>query len=56
MDDSMSKNSCIIQRVGEIIKLGEQAAVMLINGKQLEVPLTKIAGGSYSRRFGCLGR
>ncbi|OBZ17354.1 hypothetical protein [Bacillus sp. FJAT-26390] len=44
MDDSTSKNSCAIQRVGKIIKLEDQTVIMLINGKQIEVPLTKIAG------------
>lgn len=45
MDDSPYKSSCQIQRIGEIIRLGEQVAVILINGKSIELPIAKIAEG-----------
>lgn len=45
MDDSLYKSSCQIQRIGEIIRLGEQVAVILINGKRIELPIAKVAEG-----------
>ncbi|HTG69943.1 MAG TPA: hypothetical protein VL921_11825 [Candidatus Udaeobacter sp.] len=44
MDDSTFKSSCQIERIGEIVKLDEQAAVILINGKTIIVPIAKVAG------------
>lgn len=47
MDDSTVKSSCQIERIGEIIRLDEQDAVILINGKTIKVPIAKVAGEVY---------
>lgn len=44
MDDSKVKSSCQIERIGEIVRLDEQNAVILINGKTIKVPIAKVAG------------
>lgn len=44
MDDSTIKSSCLIERIGEIVGLDEQHAVILINGKSIKVPIAKVAG------------
>jgi hypothetical protein len=43
MDESSKKSSCAIVRIGEIIRLDEQAADILINGKNIKVPIAKVA-------------
>lgn len=43
MNDSSLNSSCRIQRIGEIVRLDEQAAVILINGKNIKVPIAKVA-------------
>lgn len=43
MDESTIQSSCHIVRVGKITRLDEQAANILINGKNIKVPIAKVA-------------
>lgn len=43
MEERVSK--CVIQRVGTILELGEEKAVIRINGKTLTVPNDKLSSG-----------
>ena len=41
MEEERSK--CVIQRMGTILELGEEKAVIRINGKALTVPIDKLS-------------
>ena len=45
MEEEGSK--CVIQRMGTILELGEEKAVIRINGKTLTVPIDKLSSDLF---------